>query len=292
MAPCHAVTHAGPARGRGCVPGRGAGGQGEGKTQTRTARGKQRGATAAAGGSGRSPRAVGEPGSGLRPFVGVSARREKRDGAAPAPRDETTAGGTVPGSPGQFLPQPEGARGPPGPGLAALRSPPGPRPAGPPGAGEERGHGPPSPVPGSTAGAARAPHGLSPEVGAARPRAPCAPCAPAGPGPAAGSRGSARSRGRLRPGAGVRLRGKPPFRPFDPKCAPRPPDLRSPRPDSCDELLGAQRTAAGLSARLPPRFSPCRGFHGCELCNETRGLLPLPGPRVGAAGRARVSERG
>lgn len=48
--------------------------------------------------------------------------------------------------------------------------------------------------------------------------------------------------------------------PFDPKSSPRPPDLRSLRSYSCYELLGAQRVPAGQSARLPPRFSLCRGF--------------------------------
>lgn len=101
----------------------GGGGPAEGETQTRTARGKQQGGTAAAWGSGRSPRPVSEPGPGLRPLVGVLAPKEKRDGAVPvALRDETAAGGTVAGSAGRFLPLPEGARGTPSPG-PALRGP-------------------------------------------------------------------------------------------------------------------------------------------------------------------------
>ncbi|XP_029869890.1 proline-rich protein 2-like [Aquila chrysaetos chrysaetos] len=120
------------------------------------------------------------------------------------------------------------------------------------------------------------------------------PTPPPGPGPAPVSRGSARTRGRLRPGEGVCRCGKPRFRPFDPKSAPRPPDLRSPRPYLCDELLGAQRDAAGQSARLPPRFSLCGGFHGCELCNENRGATASPAAARGGGGastrvRARLS---
>ncbi|XP_051654034.1 collagen alpha-1(I) chain-like [Manacus candei] len=70
------------------------------------------------------PPRVGEPGPGLRPLVGVLVRKKKRDGAVPEPWHEAAAGGTVPGSAGQFVSLPEGVRGPSRPGPAALRGPP------------------------------------------------------------------------------------------------------------------------------------------------------------------------
>ncbi|XP_027547654.1 collagen alpha-1(I) chain-like [Neopelma chrysocephalum] len=190
------------------------------------------------------PPRVGEPGPGLRPLVGVLVRKEKRDGAVPAPWPEAVAGGTVRGSAGQFLPLPEGVRGPPRPGPAALRGPP--CQAGPMEAAAEPGHGPPSGLPRSAAGAAWAPHGLLAE-GAARPRV---STAHADSGPVSGSR----ARCRLGDSFG---------------------------PARTYEFLGAQRAAAARSSRPPPRFSLCGIFHGHEFCNETGVQQPLPVSRVG-----------
>lgn len=64
------------------------------------------------------PPRVDEPGPGLRPLVGILARKEKWDRATAAARDEAAAGGTVPG---QFLPLPKGVRRPPRPEPATLR---------------------------------------------------------------------------------------------------------------------------------------------------------------------------
>lgn len=162
------------------------GGQREGETQTRTARGKQRRVTTAAWGSSWSPRAVGEPGPGLWRVVGVLARKEKRDGAAPAPRNETAAGGSVPDSPGQFFPLLEGARDPLARGRRRCGSPS--RPAEPSATGAEPEHGSAPTLPRSTAEAAWPPHGLSAggsrsPLCTLRPRRPRpAPALPRGPG--------------------------------------------------------------------------------------------------------------
>ncbi|XP_069653750.1 collagen alpha-1(I) chain-like [Haliaeetus albicilla] len=285
-APSPAGTHAGPARGRGRVPGCGAGGGRQKARRKRERRGESSGERPPlCGGLAGAPGPWASPGRGCGRSWGSWPRR--RSGTEPSRRRCGTRqrrAGPSPALPGGSS---RYRRGPADPLARGRRRCGGPsRPAGPPGAGAEPGHGPPSTLPRSTAEAAWAPHGLSARAGRSppgplRPRRP-----PPGPGPAPVSRGSARTRGRLRPGEGVCRCGKPRFRPFDPKSAPRPPDLRSPRPYLCDELLGAKRAAAGQSARLPPRFSLCGGFHGCELCNETGGLLPLPRPRVGTTGPA------
>ncbi|XP_030362463.1 collagen alpha-1(I) chain-like [Strigops habroptila] len=263
------------------------GGPEENETQTRTARGKQRGAAAGSWGSGESPRAAGEPGPELRPRVGVLARKEKRDGASPAPRDETVAGGTVPGPSGSSS---RCRRGPWDPLRRAPVALPRPRK---PARATGRRSGARAPaalcVPGVNGrSCAGAPRGLG-RAGACRLRAPPTPPAPTLPREFGGS---ARTRGRLWPGESVCRCGESVFRPSGPKSAPRPPGLRYPDPYSCDEPLGCQWVLAGHGVRLPPRFSLRGGCHGCRICNETGGLLPHPGTARGAAGRARVSERG
>ncbi|XP_062362185.1 collagen alpha-1(I) chain-like [Cinclus cinclus] len=229
-------------------------------------------------GSRPKPPRVGEPGPGLRPLVGVSARKEKWDSAAPTVRDEAAAGGTGPGQcPETSAPGAGGTAGIP-PARPRDREHELSRGTG----SLARSQGQRQELPGRPTGSRRA--------GAAHP---CASRHPHRSGARFWDPGTRNPQGDSSgPARACAAAANPLFRPSDPGPSSRLRGLRSSSPHSCDELFGARGAAGDRSARLPPRFSLCEGYHGSEFCNETEGVKPLSGSRVAVAARARVSECG